>query len=149
MYSLAICEIHNPDIHGGTIEKEPYLKGTLLLSLEFSKDEFFNNEHKQCLENMRENYNITLLNDYGNQYKHNIIRNYLNIIDNTKYYQLHIVEKLELETGETLAIIKTNTTISILQRKWKKYYKSLLDFAKKQSHPNNILYRKITGKWKK
>jgi hypothetical protein len=143
-YSLGICEFHNPNIHGGNYENEPYLQGTFLLSYMFDTEEVFDNDHISTLEMMRLNYSsLSLTNTI-----HPIIQNYSQIVNNVKYYQLHIIEKIELETGETLAIIKTHNSLSLLQRKWKSYHKKLLQLAKQRSHPNNLLYRKIYGKWK-
>jgi hypothetical protein len=143
-YRLGICEIHNPYVHGGNYENEPYLQGVLLLSYIFTPEEIYENEHISTLEIMQLNYTSMS----PTNIIHPIIQNYSQIVNNVKYYQLHIIEKIELETGETLAIIKTHNTISLLQRKWKSYYKKILQLAKQRSHPNNLLYRKIYGKWK-
>ncbi len=143
-YTIGICEYHNPNIHGGNYENNSYLRGTFLLSYMFEPQEVYENEHISTIEMMHLNYSSLPLTNII----HPIIENYSNIVNNVKYYQLHIIEKIELETGETLAIIKTHISLSLLQRKWKIYYKRLLQLAKQRSHPNNLLYRKIYGKWK-
>jgi len=140
-YCLAICEYHHPELHGSTYNQYPYLKNTFLLTIKITLDEFYDNEYITILDQMCAYYETMSLS------KHPILTNYETIIHNSKYFQIHIAQPIELETGETLAIIKTHTSICILQRKWKTYYKKLMETARKRAHPTSILYRKIHGKW--
>ena len=60
-----------------------------------------------------------------------------------KPYSLQIVQRID-HGYYALCIVKT-VWLKILQRKWKRYYHSMLA---KRKNPRNLMYRQITGKWK-
>lgn len=156
-YVLGIAEIYNKAIHGYTNDSSKNLENRYIMICQIDKDEFYNNEYTTILDGMRFYYNcISQLchsHDYNyvfqkDKYKIKDIRNYFEIIKNPKYFQLHILEFEELGTGETICTIKTNTTINILQRKWRNYLKKREKLCKIRSHPNELLFKKLHGKWK-
>jgi hypothetical protein len=69
---------------------------------------------KQDINCYKQNFNNYLKNNILQT--HPSIRNYKNIIANPKYMNIEIVQKKLLETGETIAIIKT-CWLKIFQRK--------------------------------
>ena len=156
-YILGTAEIYNKAIHGYTNYSSNKLTDKYIMMCQIENDEFYENDYKTVLDGMNfyyccitelcesTNYNYIY---QRNKYSNTNIRNYFNIIKNPKYFQLHILEIEELDTGETLCIIKTNTTINILQRKWRNYLKKREKLCKIRSHPKELLYKRLFGKWK-
>lgn len=116
---LAICELYNGVLYGNhNIELQKHYLVYEICDI----DDFFDDIEE--LEDTLER--IYYLNNNGirkillERTRHSTIRNYKNILKDENYYQLHIIDDFEFETGELCAILKTSY-LSILQRKWKKY----------------------------
>lgn len=137
---LALCELYNPMLHGG---ENTYMKNKYLISFTFTPDEFYNNEHITVMTLINAAYRsiMRLTSNINIDYS-----NYNEIINNPKYYQLHIIDEEELETGELTGILKTYN-IAILQRKWKKIYAKRKKIIKLRKSPKALQYRQIYGKW--
>jgi len=106
-YSLAICELFNPFIHGITKNSSPDVNGHYLIHSTFTIDEFIENEWIDLLDIMKHQYT-----SYPKHFKkHNLIRNYKKCITDTNYFRLNIVEVKELKGGEMVCFIKTNGLI--------------------------------------
>ena len=94
--------------------------------------------------------NITLDEFYDDDYiidighypnpPHPFVRNWDQAI---KPYSMQIVKRID-HGYYALCIVKT-IWLKIIQRKWKRYYHSMLA---KRKNPRNLMYRQITGKWK-
>ena len=103
-YSLAICELFNPTLHGLTTESSPNINGQYLVQSSFTMDEFMEDEWTDVLDMMKSQYA-----SYPIHYKKNdYIRNYKHIIESNQYFKLDIVKMIELPGVETVGIIKTN-----------------------------------------
>jgi recombinational DNA repair ATPase RecF len=98
------------------------------------------NDYKDVISLLLDGYYI-----YINRTYHPIIRNYNNIIKRENYIKLDIIEKVLLESGEIIAIIKT-FWIKIIQRKWKKYYSKLISRISFNKNVRNRLIIELTGK---
>jgi len=113
-YSLAICELFNPTIHGVTTTSSPNIESHILASHLFSAIEFYADDWESVLCLMR--------NEYRNHDSftkiHPIIRNYDNITLAPTYFRLEIVQSQLLSGGETVASIKTHY-LKRVQRKWR------------------------------
>lgn len=137
---LALCELYNPLLHGGD---NTYMKYKYLVALDFTPDEFYNNEHITETTLMKLAYQS---HPHLTRVPNKEFPNYTKIIENPNYYKLHIVDDIELDTGEMIGVLKTHT-IAILQRKWKKIYKERKNIINKRKNPKAIMYRQMNGKW--
>lgn len=113
--TLGIYEFYNKNIHGGN---NIDMNNKLLLSYKVPLREFYNNDYKDYLINMKKFYYTRVDKEEYNK----SISNYENIIKNNKYYKLNILKELQLSTGELSCIDKT-FYLRLLQRKFKNYYK--------------------------
>lgn len=133
MYQLAIVELFNSNLHG----ENKKMRRKHLLSYKINVNEFMNGEYLRILFQMYKFYNQSMKSKQmrtnksnqmikGNQlchkFKCNDYKAYSNIINNPSYYQLQIVEPIRV--GNTLSCIIKTSALSILQRKWRKYYNS-------------------------
>ncbi len=55
-YSLAICELFNPTLHGLTTESSPNIHGQYLVQSSFTMDEFMEDEWTDVLDMMKSQY---------------------------------------------------------------------------------------------
>ena len=92
-------------------------------------------------------------NHYNNVYnnyrhkRHDIFKNYKNIISNKNYIKPEIAECIYLRNdGECIAILKTYW-IRLIQRTWKNIYKKRISLIKKRCNLNSLKYKEIYGKW--
>lgn len=114
-YSIAICELFNANIHGVSSQSTPNMGEKILVNMTFSADEFIQNEWIDVLELMKNAYS-----SYSDEVKqHSSIRNYKNIVEDSNYYRIDLVETEELPGGECVCTIKTNA-LKRIQRRWKK-----------------------------
>jgi hypothetical protein len=150
MYFLGYVELFHPKIHGFTKDSDENIQNNymtiftlknpakyLFLISKVSEMDFYSYYNFICENFSREiNCHKNIL-FYINQIKkkicfiseHPTIRNYLKIQDSLyEPSSLHIFEKIILETGESICILKT-FWIKCIQRKWKKicnYNKKIL-----------------------
>lgn len=114
-YKIAICELFNPKMHGITVNSSSDIDGQFLVHTTFNVEEFVENEWISILDMMKAQYA-----SYPPSFKrHNLIRNYKNIIDDNNYFKLDIVKMIEMNGGECVGIIKT-TGLKRLQKLYKR-----------------------------
>jgi len=129
MYFLGYTELFNSKLHGFNNDSYKYIYGFYITIFTIkSVSEYLSSLSKINLNNEIENYNNVhrdILFHIKMRSKiciteHPTIRNFLKI-QNCLYNpnSLQIVEKIELETGESICILKT-FWIRCIQRKWKK-----------------------------
>ena len=135
-FNIVLCELYNKNIHG--ISSNPNIKYNYLIIGKYKvisrsiycDAQFYNN-----------NYN-----NYHNK-RHDVFKNYKNIISSKNYIKPEIAECIYLDNGgECIAILKT-FWFRLLQRRWKNIYKRRMIIIKKRSYLNSLKYREIYGKW--
>lgn len=141
-YSIALCEIHNKRLHGMTSDSSPDIQNHYLASFVFDNEEFYDNEWRPLIANMRTSYSQRL------NINHDNIRNYNNIISNPNYFNLDIVELTELEGGELVATKKTHL-LKMIQRKWRKIHHERQRILQGRKSTRALEERRITGQWPK
>tara|TARA_A100001015_G_C14954304_1_gene698097 strand:- start:1007 stop:1537 length:531 start_codon:yes stop_codon:yes gene_type:complete len=165
--TLAICELHIPDLHGYTNSSDKDIINHYMITNIVELDDFYNEDYKVDIAIMNEcylmwlysyidevdNYNYDSdneeeLDEYlvRNNITHPNIRNYSNIIDDGKYIKLDIVEMHELNGHEMVGFIKT-FWLRILQRKWKKIFKKRKEVIRKRKFLSSLKNREINGNW--
>ena len=161
-FNLVLCEILNKHLHGNDanidghyliINKFDASTGSAIYSDSGSDsgsdddddDDDYSDTSNTSLELFTNDYN-----DYYHQVpqnvKHNIIRNYQNIIARPDYIRPEIAECIVLPSHHTVAIIKT-VWIKIIQRKWKTVYAERNRIIKIRMLYSSLKTREITGKW--
>lgn len=140
-YELGICELYNSHIHGFTKSSYIHMDGHYIVYWSIDLDSFmFCDDYKDVISLLVDGYYI-----YINNTRHPTIRNYNNIIKRVNYIKLDIIECIEIDSGEIIAIIKT-FWIKIFQRKWKKYYSGLIKKIKYNKNIKNRLNLELSGK---
>jgi len=140
-YNIAFCEIFNSSVHGKSDTSSKNIDSHFLVSTILNIHDFYNSPFMYQMFNfMRYNY-MTYVDFYD--YLHPVIRNYHQILIKKKYVFFEIIECVELEGGEHVAIYKT-FWLRILQRKWKRYYKLKMKRLSALLHqPYGFLLREI------
>jgi len=143
-YNLAYCEIFNSKIHGKNSNSSKNIDSHYLIFMTLPNHDFHNDSDFIEISNdiciIREN----LKNRYSNysNYSHPVIRNYTEILIKKDYMSLEIIECIELEGGEHVAIYKT-FWLRIIQRKWKRYCESKKKCMAALLQPYGFLMREI------
>ena len=140
-FTLALCEIHNEGMHGKNESSTPGIEGHYLASVTFDPEEFYTNDWRAIAAMMRTHYAT-----HSHLKNHGSIRNYTNIVDDPNYFTLNIIEMKELQGGECVAAIKTNS-LKRVQKAWKKAIKERKEIIKKRSQVAALKYRETHGKW--
>ena len=141
-YDLAFCEIFNSKIHGKNINSSKNIESHFLIFRTLCIDEFYTITQfipiSDFICTIRDDYitNIT------NNYSHPVIRNYNEILIKKHYISLEIIECVELEGGEQVAIYKT-FWLRIIQRKWKRYFDSKKKRLAALLQPYGLFMREI------
>ena len=170
---LVICEIFNKKIHGFDDNNDPTVVGHYMISHNFTKissdteddiDEDLDDTDSEDdldtdtdLNKIKESvfyntsfflkmYKITYNNLNNSMKNHSIIRNYKQIVAQQNYIQLHIAKVIYLSGSECVAILKT-FWIKIIQRTWKKIYKTRCTVIALRKSPVSLFYRERHGKW--
>lgn len=143
-YKIAICEIHNPLIHGTDYTSDPNISNHYLVETIIDNKDFFNQED---FLDIQSHLNFLKLSYERIQCNHPIIRNYREIIHN-KYMKYEIIEEDYLDGGECVGYIKT-FWLKILQRKWKKIFAERKRLINKRKTQQALHYREIYGQWPK
>lgn len=142
-YELGICELFHKKIHGFDSNSSKSINGNFIVNSTYELSEFYNNEYKNDLDNIRSEF----YHNYSNaNFKHSLIRNFNTIIRKENYYKLDIIEIKILEGGEQIGIIKT-FWLKLVQRKWKNIYNKRQQIIKKRKHPYALINRQYYGKW--
>lgn len=141
-YKLAVCQLFHPAIHGLTNTSDPTVIGHYLITCLVEPEEFFNSYyyHESIINNYYDYYD----NVFSNK-PHPIIRNYRTIVI-TDWCKFQIVETDMLSGGEFVGYIKT-FWIKIIQRKWKKIFKTRKAMISLRKSIKRLRDREITGKF--
>lgn len=137
-YNIIICELYNKNIHGKTNDlklKESYLtiyRYKIFDIREIIEDAEFYYSQYRILNNNRK--------------KHDIYRNYQNIVNRENYIKPEIAECIYLENGMCIAILKT-FWIRLIQRRWRNIYIKRIEIIRKRSNIKSLKYREIYGEW--
>jgi hypothetical protein len=168
-FNLVLCEILNKHLHGNDdnidgnyliINKFDGLTGTTIYSEsdddDYSDDDYSDYSEDDYSESSESSVtSLALFTVVHNNYyhknipptlKHNIIRNYQNIIARSDYIKPEIAECIVLPSHHNIAIIKT-IWIKLIQRKWKKIYAEREQIIKKRLQFASLYTRELTGKW--
>ena len=163
-FNLVLCEILNKNLHGNDanidghyliINKFDASTGSAIYSdsgSDLEEDDYESDD--DSIESGDSSSSLSLFtNDYNDYYhqvpsnvKHNIIRNYRNIIARPDYIRPEIAECIVLPSQHTVAIIKT-MWIKIIQRKWKKVYAERKRIINTRMLYSSLKRRELTGKW--
>ena len=163
-FNLVLCEILNKNLHGNDanidghyliINKFDASTGSAIYSdsgSDLEEDDYESDD--DSIESGDSSSSLSLFtNDYNDYYhqvpsnvKHNIIRNYQNIIARPDYIRPEIAECIVLPSQHTVAIIKT-MWIKIIQRKWKKVYAERKRIINTRMLYSSLKRRELTGKW--
>ena len=143
-YAIAICEIHNKQLHGFDENSSSDIQSHILASYVFDTEEFFDEITDGSMLNiMRRSYE-----DRMSTLSHDNIRNYSNIVSNPSYFTFDVVKLYELDGNETVVAKKTHL-IKIIQKKWRKIYNERQRIIKGRQSLRALHERQITGQWPK
>ena len=155
-FKLAVVELYTPYRHGFHNDKNNHhVYGHHIINYSIDVDEFYNElnninddlkyTNTMAVESLdRIKYEMSI-----NTLEHPTIRNYENIINNPKQYEIQLIEPITVSTGDTefdkysAAIIKTHW-IRLIQRRWREIQKKRLNSKK---NVRNIKYREQCGQW--
>jgi len=125
-FSLAICELFVPSIHGKTMRSSRDIDGQWLVYTCIPIEEFYDDSYREDIEALSLQH-------------HHAVRS----------VRLDIIVMSELETGcELVGFIKTHL-LKIIQRKWKKIYLARMRLIKERASTQSLRARQSTGKWPK
>jgi hypothetical protein len=164
-FNLVVCEIFNRNIHGYCGNSDKYVQGHYLC-LHVSRDRSIfddcdydsdDEDDELFAHNMSHDEGhicdiVDLQSAYYINYtrhitrKHNIIRNYHNIISRSNYIQPHIGQVIYLSSGECVAIIKT-VWLKLIQRCWRRVYNEKTRVISRRKQVDSLRYREVHGKW--
>ena len=60
-FKLAICEIHNPHLHGFDQESDPNISGHFLVHSLFTTNEFYNGSFEETINLIKRAYNSNIM----------------------------------------------------------------------------------------
>ena len=144
-YELAFCVFFNAHIHGKDENSSPNIDSHYLILHSVTMDTFYNSHSfsafMQMIDGSRRHYSryIRLNKQCG---EHAVIRNYKSAVSKKNYISLEIIQHVELDGGEHVAIYKT-FWLRILQRKWKKHYDYKMKRVRNLLKPRGMLLREI------
>ena len=167
-FKLMLCELHYTPIHGKTkqsyktiethylvIECFDGLTGEAIIDSDLEDDESdsdleslnslteFESDLQISLEQTNEFYQTVTNTRYA---PHTCIRNYFNIISRPDYIKPEIGLQIKLDTGETVAIIKT-FWLKLIQRAWKRAYKRRQFVINGRKQIASLHCMRLTGFW--
>jgi len=140
-YTLAICHLFHPILHGFTENSDQTIIGHYLVFMEINNSQYFNNNYKREIQRLKRFYDIVILDDHP----HPLIRNYHTIKNSDNYIKLDIIQSCIRPGLEEVACFKT-FWLKIFQRKWKKIFNERKKKIKKLSNPKNLMKREMNGK---
>ena len=142
-YKLAFCEFFNSDLHGKDDSSSPNIDSHFLILKTLNINTFYDLYHYDSITRfvgiVRRQY-VRYISTTSKQ--HPVIRNYKNAIIKKNYVSLEIIELVELEGGEHVAIYKT-FWLRIVQRMWKKHCEHKKQLLRKFLKPRGLLLREI------
>ena len=158
-FNLVLCEILNTHLHGNDdnidghyliINKFDVTTGSAIYSdisgSDSEDDDDYSDDDDSSLSLFTNIHNDYYHQQVPNTVKHNIIRNYQNIIARPDYIKPEIAECFMLESQHSVAIIKT-IWIKLIQRKWKKVYAERKAVIRLRMSYSSLKTREITGYW--
>lgn len=136
-YNIVLCELFNHLIHGKSNSEvtKHYLNICTFKQLDM-----------RIVNETCTLYNEGYIERINTLSRHKFIRNYKNIITGLNYIKPEIGEKIYLESGHCVCIIKT-LWLKIIQRAWKKIYKNRKNVISQRCTIDALNCRRITGKW--
>jgi hypothetical protein len=141
-YELAFCVFFNPSIHGKDEDSSPDIDSHFLILHSIDMDVFY---HSQEFSEFMQMINVSRRH-YARWHirlnKHPVIRNYKYAVVKKNYISLEIIQHVEMDGGEHVAIYKT-FWLRIFQRKWKKCYDYKMQRVRSLMKPRGILLREI------
>jgi hypothetical protein len=154
MYQLGLCELHCWKLHGGDKNLGHYLLISTFPDFnsgdsDASSDTSSDASSDTSSDGDTTSENILEVAQYHNEYynvsnaTHAFIRNYANMIKSSNYIKPEIIRVVILETGESVAIIKT-VWIRIFQRRWRSRFAKRVAFLK---NIHNINASRLTGRY--
>jgi hypothetical protein len=145
-YELAFCVFFNAYIHGKDENSSQNIDSHYLILHSMNIDTFYNSLEFTIFMNMinmsRSHYSQHFEMNQQHVEQHPVIRNYKAAVLKKNYISLEIVQHVELQGGEHVAIYKT-FWLRIIQRKWKKYYQYKMQLVRKLLKPRGLLWREI------
>ena len=139
---LAICELINPHIHGTDIDNCGHYLVTWYIDWKKL------NIHSDIIYSLADEFRHSTTAMLGNaglltNEVHPFIRAYSDILQKKGFHTLEIVEGIELDSGEYIAILKT-FWLRIFQRKWRNICRERAEAWKKAKF---LCYREINGRF--
>jgi hypothetical protein len=141
-YQIAICEMFHPALHGQDENSSPQVDTHFLVYTTIDLPDFYNNSYL-FEENSLRRY-IRAIQILHGGLEHPAIRNYQQV--SNKHMRLEIIQTDVLERQEEVAYLKT-FWIRIVQRRWKKVYKTRQEILSQRKQPWAIYERQRTGQW--
>jgi hypothetical protein len=137
-FNIALCELYNSNMHGP--ETSEVLTHYLVIS-----------RYKKLIMNYIENeaqYNLVkyYIPNYQFNINHELFPNYEKILRTNIFFKPQIVECIDLDSGHSVAIIKT-FWIKIIQRTWKTIFKIKKETIQKRKNILSLRNREMTGYW--
>ena len=166
-FKLMLCELHYTPIHGKTKQSFATIETHYLViecfdgltgeaeDSDLEDDESdsdldsvnslteFESDLQISLEQTNEFYQTITNTRYV---PHTCIRNYFNIISRPDYIKPEIGLQIKLDTGETVAIIKT-FWLKLIQRAWKRAYKKRQFVINGRKQIASLNCVRLTGLW--
>jgi hypothetical protein len=154
-FKLAVVELYSPYRHGFHKGINTCVYGHHIINYSVDNKEFYNelddieNDLKYTNEMALEFLENVKYDTRRNVVNHPTIRNYEKIMKNPKQYELHIIEPIDVSTGDrdvdvySAAIIKTHW-LRIIQRRWRNIRKHRINNMKNIA---NIKHREINGNY--
>lgn len=153
---LALVELYNPYRHGFHMTKENNnVYGHHIINYSIDINEFYN-DTKDIYSDLKFAYenSIEFMNRIRSEtdvriVKHPTVRNYENIVKNTKQYELQLIQPITISVGDkdsdkySAAIIKTHW-VRIIQRRWRNIREKRIANMKNN---DNLKYRETTGEF--
>lgn len=148
MYQLGLCELHCYQLHGGDEMLGHYLLISTFADFSSASDleEDFDNDSDIDDESQKPDNIFETAEYYNESYvetttSHSFIRNYTKLINSPNYVKPEIMQVVMLDTGESIAILKT-MWIRIFQRTWRRKFAKRMAFYK---NIHNINKSRLTG----
>ena len=144
-YELGFCVFFNAYIHGKDINSSSNIDLHYLILHSINADTFYDSLQFTIFMNMiniSRNHYCRYFQQNQHSTENSYIRNYKNAVSKKNYISLEIIQHIELEGGEHVAIYKT-FWLRIIQRKWKKYYHTKMETVRKLLKPYGLLLREM------
>lgn len=142
-FSIAICELHHPSLHGMDSNSTPGIDEHYIASYIIEPDDFIN-----CIQECQ-GIAASMMRIYARVRlpKHGKIRNYKKLVERPEYFQPQLVQLTQLQPGdECVAAIKTHLIIRI-QRRWRSFASRRKQILHRRMQPQAIAIRQTTGQW--